>query len=73
MTNKEMLARAIADELRPWLQRIRQLEVSNIEKGAEIRLLRELIINYRDAPSRPTKSIPFGPAPRIGRSGKDAH
>jgi hypothetical protein len=46
MTNEEMLARAIADELRPWLERIKQLEAANIEKGAEIRLLKELVLNY---------------------------
>ena len=53
LTNEEMLAKALADELRPWLERIRQLETRDIEKGAEIRLLRELVLSEkRTAPGR---------------------
>jgi hypothetical protein len=73
MTNEEMIAQAVADILKPWLERIKQLESRDIERGAELRLLKELVLNYSDAQARPTKSIPFGPALRIGRSGRDAH
>ena len=54
MSNEEMLARTIADELRPWLERIKQLEVSNIELRAELRLVKELTFNnYRDEKQTP--------------------
>jgi hypothetical protein len=56
MSNEEMLARAIADELRPWLERIKQLEAANIEKGAEIRLLKEFLL--RDEKRAPDLMFP---------------
>jgi hypothetical protein len=58
MSNEEMIARSIADELRPWLERIKQLEAANIEKGAEIRLLKELLLNYRDEKRAPDLMSP---------------
>jgi len=48
VSNEEILARALADELQPWLERIKALEVANIERGAEIRLLKELVLGNRD-------------------------
>jgi len=54
MSNEQFLARAIADELRPWLERIKQLETSNIELRAELRLVKELTFNnYRDDKQTP--------------------
>jgi hypothetical protein len=47
-TNEEMIAHAIADELRPWLDRIKQLEVKTIEQAAELRVLKELALSSRD-------------------------
>jgi hypothetical protein len=54
-------------ELAPLKRRIQELETDTIALRAQIKALA-----YQDAPSRPTKSIPFGPAPRLGRS-KEAH
>ena len=54
MTNEEMIVRALADELRPWFERIKQLEASNIELRAELRLVKELTFNnYRDDKQTP--------------------
>ena len=49
MSNEELLARALADELRPWLERIKALEVKTIEQAAELRLIKEMALeNYRE-------------------------
>jgi len=75
MLNEEMIAQSLAVALEPWFKRIKELETESIGLRAEVRLLKELaLMNYGDAPSGPTKTTgPFGPAPRISRSGKDAH
>ena len=75
LSNEEMIAQSLAVALEPWLKRIKELETESIGLRAEVRLLKELaLMNYGDAPSGPTKTTgPFGPAPRISRSGKDAH
>ena len=77
-TFEETLAHAVAvvmrEQLAPLQQRVKALETENIALRAEFRLVKELALNYRDEPSRPMKTTgPFGPAPRIGRSGKNAH
>jgi hypothetical protein len=67
MSNEEMLAHAIADELRPWLERIKQLETENIGLRAEFRLLKELALNYRDDKHTPGLTFPGeNPLRRIG-------
>ena len=49
MSNEEMIASVIVGELRPWLERIKQLETQVIETRAELRLVKELTFNnYRD-------------------------
>jgi len=54
LTNEEMLAKALADELRPWFERIKQLEAENIGLRAEFRFLKELTLNnYRDEKQTP--------------------
>jgi hypothetical protein len=76
MTTEEMIASAVAvvvkqyvsDQLGPLRARIIELETEAIAMRQQIKALA-----YQSAPSRPPKSIPFGPAPRISRSGKDAH
>ena len=75
LSNEEMIAQSLAVALEPWLKRIKELKTESIGLRAEVRLLKELaLMNYGDAPSGPTKTTgPFGPAPRISRSGKDAH
>lgn len=44
MTIEEM-GSALGEELRPWFERIRQLEAANIEIRAELRLVKELTFN----------------------------
>jgi hypothetical protein len=44
MTNEEIVASAFAEILKPWLERIKQLETKSIEQGAELRLLKELTL-----------------------------
>jgi hypothetical protein len=51
MSNEEMIAKALAEELRPWLERIKELEVKAIATGAELRLMKELL--FRDEKHSP--------------------
>ena len=81
-----MLAKALADELKPWLARIKALETENAVQQRRIELLEMTNIDlkaevkamsYRDRDAQPqaTKTaVPFGRIPGIGsRSLRDAH
>ena len=72
MSNEEILARALAEELRPWFERIKQLEASNIERGAEIRLLKELVLNSQKQAPAGAKAWDGSPWPaKAGFKGRD--
>ena len=79
LTNEEMLAKALADELRPWLERIKQLETENAVQHRRIELLEILNVDLKaevKAMSYREKRVdtldigsPWRPPPKIaGRS-----
>jgi hypothetical protein len=72
---KEQWLERLQQRIDEQQQRISALETERIVHATEIRLLRELVVNFRDAPSRPEKNNQsiFGPVPHISRASKDAY